>query len=75
MFPFQFSKTSHYIAFLYVTKVGTVHLYWESLRWNSHYYSKIVTRNATLEAEYMQEIKSFKKKMTLLAVARPTPNL
>lgn len=63
MFPFQFNKTSHYyIVFLYVTEVGTIHLYWENLRRNSKYYSKTVTRNATLAAEYMQrKIKSFQK--------------
>lgn len=42
------------IVFLYVTKVGTIHLYQESLRRNSKYYNKIiVTGNVTLKAEHM----------------------
>jgi len=67
MFPFQFNKTSHYyIVFLYVTEVGTIHLYWENLRRNSKYYSKTVTRKQTREAEYMQRKLNPFKKMTLL---------
>lgn len=54
MFPFQFNKTSHYIVSLYVTEVGTIHLYQESVRRNYKYYNKLITRNVTFEAEYMQ---------------------
>lgn len=54
MFPFQFNKTSDHTVFLYVTKVGTIHLYQERLIRNSKYYNEIiVTRNVTLEAEHM----------------------
>lgn len=40
--------------------------YWESLRRNSKYHRKIVTRNTTLGAEYMQRKLNPFKKMTLL---------